>query len=243
MPSTIESAVTPPPFEIGHPADSACRQSCEQPPVQALDSKFGFEIQNSPLTGGSTAAAPFNLSPFNPLPLTLKSPLTSPLPLPLTLTLPLKPPSPGFVLLEAVIALAIISLFSLALLSAVGAQVRTAAKADVLLTARPLAEDRVTAIRLLDHAQLLRLPDSLRAGTFPPPFEAYGWTAAVEPAGNEFDLFAVEVVVEAYGEAFPLSTMVHRPQPQLEAGAAGGAAGGGTGVAPLPPPPVPGGGP
>jgi type II secretory pathway pseudopilin PulG len=241
MPSTIESAVTPPPFEIGHPADSACRQSCEQPPVQALDSKFGFEIQNSPLTGGSTAAAPFNLSPFNPLPL---NPLPfKPSPLTLKSPSPSPSPSPGFVLLEAVIALAIISLFSLALLSAVGAQVRTAAKADVLLTARPLAEDRVTAIRLLDHAQLLRLPDSLRAGTFPPPFEAYGWTAAVEPAGNEFDLFAVEVVVEAYGEAFPLSTMVHRPQPQLEAGAAGGAAGGGTGVAPLPPPPVPGGGP
>jgi hypothetical protein len=137
----------------------------------------------------------------------------------------------GFVLMEAVLALAILSLFSVALIAAVGAQVRTADKAGVLLTARPLAEDRITAIRLLDYPQLLRLPDSLRAGTFPAPFEDFSWTASVEPVEGEFDLFAIEVVVEGFGEAFPLATMVHRRQPLLEAaaGAPGGGVPGGAG--------------
>jgi type II secretory pathway pseudopilin PulG len=124
----------------------------------------------------------------------------------------------GFVLMEAVVALAIIGLMAIALLGAAGAQVRTADKAGVLLSARALAEDRLTAIRLLDHDALQALPDSLRAGRFPEPFEAFAWEATVEVVEDEYDLFAVEVVVTAHGEGFPLRTLLHRPRPSFVGG-------------------------
>jgi type II secretory pathway pseudopilin PulG len=130
--------------------------------------------------------------------------------------------------MEAVIALAIISLVAIALLSMTGAQVRTAAKAKVLLTSRALAEDRLDAIRLLDYEDLADLPDSLAQGTFPPPLDAFSWTAVVEEMEEEYDLFGAEVVVDGGGESFPLRTLIHAPRPvlEVEGGAAGGPGGG-----------------
>jgi type II secretory pathway pseudopilin PulG len=133
---------------------------------------------------------------------------------------------PGFVLLEAVVALAIIGLFAVALLSATGSQLRTASKANVLLQARSLAEDRITSLRLLDYDALSDLPDSLVEGRFPEPFDDFTWKATVEVMEDEYDLFGAQVVVEGRGESFPLSTLLHAPRPVL-GGAAGGPAGGG----------------
>lgn len=135
----------------------------------------------------------------------------------------------GFVLMEAVVALAIISLVAIALLSTTAAQVQTAAKAKVLLVSRALAEDRLNALRLLDYEDLVALPDSLAEGAFPPPFADFGWTATVEPMEEEYDLFGAEVIVTGRGETFPLRTLVHSPAPLLQTqpgGAAGGPAGG-----------------
>jgi type II secretory pathway pseudopilin PulG len=135
----------------------------------------------------------------------------------------------GFVLMEAVVALAIISVVAIALLATTAAQVRTAAKAKVLLTSRALAEDRLDAIRLLDYDDLADLPDSLARGSFPAPFEAFAWTAHVEEMDDEYDLFGAEVVVDGGGESFPLRTLIHAPRPllEVEGGAAGGSGRGG----------------
>ena len=122
-------------------------------------------------------------------------------------------PRSGFVLLEAVIALLIISLFGVALLTTVGAQVRTADRGVVLLTSRALAEDRFMAIQMLDYEDLESLPDSLETGVFPAPFDAYSWTASTEPVGEEYDLFATTITVSAFGYAFPMKSMLHRPRP------------------------------
>ncbi|HZD05623.1 MAG TPA: hypothetical protein VE173_11905 [Longimicrobiales bacterium] len=124
----------------------------------------------------------------------------------------------GFVLLEAVVALAIIAMAAVALLATTGTQLRTAAKADELLVAQSLAEDRLAAVRMLDYEDLADLPDSLQAGRFPPPFQAFGWTATVAAMEDEYDLFGVEVVVTGPAEAFPVRTLVHRPRPVLAAG-------------------------
>lgn len=124
---------------------------------------------------------------------------------------------PGFVLLEAVIALAIISLFAIALLAALGAQVRTTAKANVLLVARPLAEERMATLRMLDYEALVDLPDSLAAGAFPPPFGGFTWRAVAAPIEDEYDLVGIEVTVSAGDEAYPLRTLVHRPRPLVQA--------------------------
>ena len=134
----------------------------------------------------------------------------------------------GFVLLEAVAALTIIALFAVALLGAVGAQVRVADKANGMMVARALAEDRLAALRVLDYDGLKDVPDSLQSGVFPSPFETYGWTARVEPVEDEYDLFAVEVVVQSQNDVFPISTMLHRPNPlNLPQAAQGGRGGDG----------------
>src|SRR5919108_5246036 len=99
----------------------------------------------------------------------------------------------GFVLMEAVVALAIVALVAIGLLGATAAQTRTADKAALLLTARSLAEDRMTMLRLLGHWGLTDVPDSLAAGTFPAPFENYAWTARVEPVQDEYELFSAQV--------------------------------------------------
>jgi type II secretory pathway pseudopilin PulG len=121
----------------------------------------------------------------------------------------------GFVLLEAIIALAIISLIALALLGASTMQVRTADKGALLLAARSLAEERMATLRALGYDDLVRLPDSLAAGAFPPPFGAYSWRAEVEPVTGEYDLFSAGVAVLVADEEFRLHTLLHEPQPQL----------------------------
>ena len=118
----------------------------------------------------------------------------------------------GFVLIEAVLALAIISLFALALLSMVGAQTRAADRGSVLLVARALAEDRMMAVQLLDYEALIDLPDSIAAGTFPEPFHEFSWSASAKPVDDEYDLFNTEIIVTGRGYTFPLHSMLHEPR-------------------------------
>ena len=124
----------------------------------------------------------------------------------------------GFVLLEAVVALAIIGLFAVALLAATGAQVRTSSKGAVLLNARALAQDRLMTLRMLDYEALNDVPDSLQAGTFPAPFSEYTWTASVAPVKDEYDLYDIQVVVSFGTEAYPLRSLLHEPRPVANAG-------------------------
>jgi hypothetical protein len=133
----------------------------------------------------------------------------------------------GFVLMEAVVALAIIGLVAIALLATTASQVRTADKASLLLTARTLADERMATLRMLSYDQLMEVPDSLLAGTFPAPFESWSWRAEVVPMDEteEYDLFTVGVAVEGYDESFALRTLLHEPRPQI--GVAGAQGGGG----------------
>lgn len=116
----------------------------------------------------------------------------------------------GFALLEAIVALAIIGTFAVAVLATLATQVRAADRAAALLVAQALAEDRQMAIELLDYDDLESLPDSLAAGIFPPPFDVYSWTARVEPVEDEEGLFATEIVVTDGTFTYPLHGMLHR---------------------------------
>jgi hypothetical protein len=131
--------------------------------------------------------------------------------------------------MEAVVALAIIGLVSIALLATTASQVRTADKASLLLTARTLADERMATMRMLSYDQLLAVPDSLLAGTFPAPFEQWSWRAEVVQIDEkeEYDLFTVGVAVEGFDESFTLRTLLHEPRPQI--GVTGGARGGAQG--------------
>ncbi len=117
----------------------------------------------------------------------------------------------GFVLLEAVIALAILSIVIVSLLAAAGGQLRTAGDATARVTAQALAEDRLTAFRLLDYEGLRAPPDSLRAGAFPAPFREWSWETTVRE--EIYDLFRVDVVIRGPGTEFPIETSIHRARP------------------------------
>ena len=118
----------------------------------------------------------------------------------------------GFVLLEAVVALAILGVASIVLLQVRAQQIRVATQARELLTAQALAEDRIAALRMLDYELLAEPPDSLLSGVFPPPFQDFAWSAQVALMEDEYDLFGVEVEVLGPGERFPLRTLIHRPR-------------------------------
>jgi type II secretory pathway pseudopilin PulG len=123
----------------------------------------------------------------------------------------------GFVLLEAVVALAIISLFAIGLLSMVGAQVRGTDRATVLLLERALAEDRLMAAGMLDNEDLKDLPDSLAAGTFAEPFDDFTWTLKVTPVEDEYDLFTTDVLISGRGYTLPMQKLMHQPRPIVQA--------------------------
>ena len=135
----------------------------------------------------------------------------------------------GFVLLEAIVALAIISLISLGLLQARGQQIRVATQARELLTAQALAEDRLATLRLLNYENLEQPADSVLAGAFPAPFEDFSWMTTVEVLEDEYDLFGVDIVVTGPAERFLLGTLVHRPRAILGAAGGGDAGFGGRG--------------
>lgn len=126
----------------------------------------------------------------------------------------------GFLLLEALLGLAILGVVVIALLSATGQQVRTADRASVLLTAAALAQDRAAALELADYAGLQDPPDSLLDGTFAPPFDDFRWVARVEQADDEHGLFAIRVEVDGRGHGFLHEILVHRPAPIVVGGEA-----------------------
>jgi len=129
-----------------------------------------------------------------------------------------RPGQRGFVLLEAVVALAILGVASIALLQVRAQQIRVATQAQELLTAQALAEDRIAAFRVLDYELLAEPPDSLMEGTFPPPFQDFRWTAQVALMEDEYDLFGVRVEVMGPNESFPLRTLLHRARSVLTGG-------------------------
>jgi type II secretory pathway pseudopilin PulG len=116
----------------------------------------------------------------------------------------------GFLLLEALIALAIIGVVAIALLAATSSQIQASGKGNALLVASALAQDRLAAIQMLDGDELRDPPDSLATGTFPPPFDEFSWATTVESADNEYELFAVRIVVDGRGESFGMETLLHR---------------------------------
>ena len=116
----------------------------------------------------------------------------------------------GVSLLEAVAALAIVGVTSASVLTVAGAGVRTAERARRAHEATALAQETLARISLLDEASLLPLPDSLRVGTFAPPFADYDWDAAVRADASRPGLYTVDVTVQWEGGGQTLTTAVYR---------------------------------
>ena len=101
----------------------------------------------------------------------------------------------GFTLLEAVVALAIISVTAIGVLSLFGEDQRVAGRARESVTASLVARERLAALSLATRAELARLPDSLAHGSFADAGIRYDWTAAATLVPQGRDLFDLSVQV------------------------------------------------
>jgi len=120
----------------------------------------------------------------------------------------------GFSLLEAVIALTIVSLAIVAGLGAFGAELRVAGQARNAVELEALAQEAMTGLVLLPGPLLRPLPDSLRHGQFEIPFERLAWRRTVRPVRGAPDLLDAPVEVTGPDGKFSLETRLYRPLPR-----------------------------
>ena len=111
----------------------------------------------------------------------------------------------GFMLLEAAVALVVIGLVAAAALQLYALQLRATAREPQLLVATALAQDRLTAIRLLEPDRLMKVPDSLAQGRFAAPFVDYRWQASVRHTAQP-DLYDVRVEISWNAGTLALSS-------------------------------------
>jgi len=116
----------------------------------------------------------------------------------------------GVTLFEAVAAMAIVGIVSIAALEAAGSQMRTATLAREKLEAAALAQQRMDWLEFLDENRLRALPDSVREGTFAEPFEAYTWETTAEPVSTQPGVYDVWVHVRWPENEFSLHTYAYR---------------------------------
>jgi type II secretory pathway pseudopilin PulG len=119
----------------------------------------------------------------------------------------------GFTILEAAVATAMVGMISVGALAAFGADLRAAQKAQELLPASVLAEERMADLELADPARLRLLSDSLRRGSFTAGFERYEWSASATPVRDERWLFELVVRVQWENGEYVLNRRRFRPPP------------------------------
>lgn len=90
----------------------------------------------------------------------------------------------GFTLLEAVVALAIVSVTALSAVETLRAEAGTAMRAKRTVEASVLAERQLCLVDLLAQSEG-PLPDSLSSGRFDAPLDAYSWTARIAMVARE----------------------------------------------------------
>jgi type II secretory pathway pseudopilin PulG len=101
----------------------------------------------------------------------------------------------GISLLEAVVAIAIVGMTSIAALESVGSGMRTAEKARRMTEAEALATSRMEMLDLLTDRELQALPDSVQKGTFAKPLDEYSWATTSDPLADEAGVYAIRITV------------------------------------------------
>lgn len=120
----------------------------------------------------------------------------------------------GITLFEAVAAVSIVGVTAAAALSAVGAQFRTAARAQRALTVEALATSRLDFLDLLEGPTALNaIPDSVAEGEFPTPLDEYSWKTDVTPIGDEPGLYSVVIKVIWKDGSYELKSRAYRRPP------------------------------
>lgn len=124
----------------------------------------------------------------------------------------------GFTLLEAVVALAVVSLAAVAALTALSADLRTAHRARQTAEVTALAERRMELVRMTPAGDLQMLPDSARYGQMPEPFAGYSWEVKVAEVPGERELYRASVHIRWAGDGhMVLSSLLSRSSPATAA--------------------------
>lgn len=119
---------------------------------------------------------------------------------------------PGVTLFEAVAAMAMVGMTSIAALEAAGSQMRTAERARRAVEAASLAQQRLDWLEFLSETQLRALPDTVKEGQFPAPLEEYSWETDAKPFPTQAGVYeiAVRVYWEKRAQNFELKSYVYR---------------------------------
>lgn len=115
----------------------------------------------------------------------------------------------GFTLLEAIAALAMVSMTGLSAMVALRTSARTTARARHALEASILAEQQLQLVDLLVPMDG-HLPDSLQSGRFDAPLQDYSWIARVSRPPKTPALLELVVRVDWEGGSYEIET--HRYQ-------------------------------
>jgi type II secretory pathway pseudopilin PulG len=135
----------------------------------------------------------------------------------------------GVTLFEAVAAMAIVGLVSIAALEAAGAEMRTAEKARRTVEAAALAQQRLDWLDFLNETQLRALPDTVKEGKFPEPLDEYTWTTESTPIASQPGVYDVTVhVIWLKDQNFTLKSYIYR-RPVISTSNGRGRANGGRG--------------
>ena len=121
----------------------------------------------------------------------------------------------GISLFEAVVAIAIVGMTSVAALESVGSGMRTAEKARRMTEAEALATSRMEMLDLLTDRELQALPDSVQKGTFPKPLDEYSWMTTSEPIAGESGLYAIRITVTWPTGTYVIHTNQYRLPPVI----------------------------
>ncbi len=120
---------------------------------------------------------------------------------------------PGFTLIEALVALAILGTAVIGAVGALRGGLRTQAGVDAHITAVALAERRMMELDALPRDSL-RVYGGGRSGAFEAPFSDYGWTVRARQVDAGPDgLLEILVRVAWAGGVYDLATTVYRPDP------------------------------
>ena len=116
----------------------------------------------------------------------------------------------GITLLEAVVAIAIVGMTSVAALEAAGGEMRTAERARRAIEVEALASSRLEFMDLLTDRELQALPDSVEKGKFAAPLDEYSWTTTSAPVSEQPGVYDVRVNVTWPSGSYALRTYLYR---------------------------------
>ncbi len=119
----------------------------------------------------------------------------------------------GVSLFEAVAALAIVGVTAASALSAIGGEMRTAARARRALEVEALATSRLDFLALMNDQQLQNLPDSVAKGTFDAPLDTYKWVTTTTPLATQAGIYDVRIQVEWKDGSYALRSYIYRRPP------------------------------